>query len=302
MAPPNSTFINGPRPVSYLEKGTQWFIPLGFITLVNGKAKVNPGALAGANIAIGNVAALEGLIDTLLLFGEVAPTAAPPPQPAFALRAKKPGNAGNQISVVVKRNPTSGGAPTTFDLTVRLTERFEHLELNPTNTTGEPNQNFLQTKLEASSLITVEAPADGYALPKEYTGTAEDGSDLLKLGDGNSTTESSAAAEKPGGGTAFVVKASEKGAQGDKISVAILLDNSTSFSMTVQMTESYQAAETNEKRSDNSDNPQYIETLLSKSSLAEFRKSGDTVHLPTDGTFNLTGGENATTASTLVIG
>jgi hypothetical protein len=302
MAPPNNAFIRGPRPVSYTEGGWQWFIPLGFITLVSGKARVDTAALAAANIAISNIPALENLIDRLLASGEVAPTAPPPPRPAFALSAKLSGKAGNQMSVTVKRNPTTNGAPATFDLMVRLTERFEHLELNETNAAGAPNPNFLETKLATASLITVVKPAEGYALPKAYPGTAGDGSDLLTLTGGDPTTESSATAQRPDGGTAFTVKAREKGAQGNNISVVIAVDTPTSFSMTAQMTEAYQAAETNEKRPDNSNNPKYIGTLLSGSSLVTFQKSGDTVRLPANGTYDLTGGANATTASTLVLG
>jgi hypothetical protein len=302
MALPNNASISGSRPVSYVEDGSQWFIPLGFITLVSGKASVNTEALAAANISISNIAALESLIDMFLAFGELKPVAAPPPQPAFALSAKQSGRAGNQISVTVKQNPPSDGAPATFDLTIRLTERFAHLELDETNATGEPNPNFLETKLADSVLITVEEPAGGYALPKEYPGTAGNGSDLLKLTGGDATTESSATAEQPEGGAAFTVKAREIGIQGNNISVVIIVDTPTSFSMTVQMTETYQAAETNEKLPEESGNPKYIGTLLSGSSLVTFRKSGDTVRLPADRTYNLTGGENATTASTLVIG
>jgi hypothetical protein len=69
MAPPNDAFIGGPRPVSYIENGTQWFISLGFITLVNGKATVDTAALDSADIKISDKTALESLIDTLLALG-----------------------------------------------------------------------------------------------------------------------------------------------------------------------------------------------------------------------------------------
>lgn len=123
----SNTSIRGATPISYIANGRQVFIPLGFVTLVDENVEVDMTALTAAGITDINKAKLEDRIKALLDSGELAKSATPPPQAAFALNAKQPGRAGNQIRATVKQNPPATSSdPATFDLTIRVNNFTEY--------------------------------------------------------------------------------------------------------------------------------------------------------------------------------
>ena len=284
----SSVYASGANPISYTADGKQVFIPLNVVTIVNDKADVKTADLNAAGITGIDETELKEWINKLIASGEPKKIETPYPKPAFRLIANKiTGCAGNKITAEVKRNPAVGGAPETFDITICLEEEFADLVVD------NSNPNFLEKKLDASALITVKPPDGGnYALPKSY--------DTLPLVGGNGTS-SATAMQDDNATEAFVVEAKEEGEQGNNISVKITKDQNA-FSMEVTMTETYAAAEVNEKKG-NAKNPNYIGTLLKDSYLVKFEKVGDAV--PSDGKYNLSGGQDpqdSVPASTSVLG
>jgi hypothetical protein len=268
---------------------------------VSGKASVDNSALAAAGIPVSDLAKLEAQIDRLIEIRELSKTTTPSPRPAFALEAMQLGAVGNHLNATLTHSVPSTGSGQSFDLAVTLMEQFLNLQIQQTDAAGDPDPNFLETRLASSSVVVVEPPSGGsYLLPKAYPGTAGDGSDLLALVGGDASTAASAEAEDQAGGHAFTVTAKEMGAHGDNVSVSILVDG-TSFSMTVRLEETYEGVETNEELPDGSANPNYIENHLSTSYLVNFRGSAGTVLFPAEGIYAFSGGKDAAAARTLLV-
>lgn len=247
--------------------------------------------LEAIGIRISDREAFEAKVDSLLKSNELRPISGPPSQPAFSLRAKLEGTAGNKIQAIIERET---GAET-FSLRVQMTERYPGIILDDAE-----SPNYIETLLESSDLVNVTPPTSGiYAIPRDYPGIEDDELDRLPLEDGEEGVAATADALQPDSSdVAFTLTAKDEGAHGDHISATIVVDDGdVSFTLVVQMIEEYETLHTDP------DDENYVGDQLEENSyLVEFVKSGASVLPPTSGTYSLSGGEDARIASTHVIG
>lgn len=213
---PSKVIGNGP--ISFTDKdGKQQSIPLSLLYFENSTVNADKWSLY-----ITNAVVVDALLETLVEGEFLKPAPTPPPKPAIALKAARPGAKGNTIQVTFSNitvDPNNPTDPTkiTFDAEITAKATYSGLSFDP----GYPS--FIGKVLGVGGKTGTSPGLAQVKEPAPTTATQPQVITPSKLTGGGASAQSSLSIKSDGDPsvTAFTLEAWKKGADGDNIKITI---------------------------------------------------------------------------------
>jgi hypothetical protein len=202
--------VIGNGPIGFTdENGKQQSIPLSLLCFEDGLVKADKWKLYDDNKQV-----VDALLKSLVAGEFLKPAPTPPPKPAIALKAARPGTEGNTIQVTFSYTPTDP-TKTSFDAEITAKATYSGLSFDP----GSPS--FVGTVLgiggkagTSPGLVQVKETPPTATLPKIITNSKP-------LMGGGASAQSLLPIDGDPSGTAFILEAWKKGVDGNNIKITI---------------------------------------------------------------------------------